>query len=169
MVRIKNKLKMHLPTSHMNVDQLISKIKIAFLFADNPNKAKIKSQFDLLNKIKSMDEELKILKSKKFKVVSDAKNIKSVFVTFQRIRDKKFFMEVFKYNLMLKFPCCRYSKKNPRALDGQILFAEEPPQPININWENYSYTTKQKQFRRALSWSFYVLMYFIRKSYFVLN
>jgi hypothetical protein len=143
MIKIKNKLKMDkLPTSHVNVDELITKLKATVLFADAYAKKQIKSQFGLLNKIKDMDEELKLLKSKKFKVIHDAKNIKSIFVTFQRIKDRRYFMEVFKYNLILKLPCCRFSKKSQRALNGRILFAEEPPQPININWENYSYTTK---------------------------
>jgi hypothetical protein len=142
MIKIQNRLKMKLPTSHMNVDELITKLKTSILFADAYAKKKIKAQFGMLNKIKEMDEELKSLKSKKFKIIHDANDIKSVFVTFQRIKDCKFFMEVFKYNMILKFPCCRFSKKNPRAMNGRILFAEEPPQPININWENYSYTTK---------------------------
>ena len=127
---------------HMNVDELIKKLKITVLIADAYTKKKIKDQFGLLNKIKEMEQELKSLKSKKFKVIHDTKNIKSIFVTFQRIKDRKFFMEVFKYKVILKFPCCRFSKTSKRALNGRILFAEEPPQPININWENYSYTTK---------------------------
>lgn len=127
MIKIKNKLKMDLPTSHMNVDTLLTKIKMSILFADAYAKKLIKSQYGMLNKIKEMDEELKVLKSKKFKVIHDAKNIKSIFVTFQRIKDRKFFMEVFKYSIRLKFPCCRFSKKSNRALSGRILFAEEPP------------------------------------------
>ena len=111
----------------MNIDVFINKLKTSILFADEFGKQRIREQFGLLNKIKEMDKQLKLLKSKKFKVITENKRIKSIFVTFQRIKDRKFFMEVFKYKMILKFPCCRYSKKSKRALGGRILFAEEPP------------------------------------------
>lgn len=72
MIKIEKKLKLNLPTGHMNVDTLISKLKTSILFADAFAKKRIKDQFALLSKIKEMDEELKTLKSKKFKVINDA-------------------------------------------------------------------------------------------------
>lgn len=82
MIKIQNTLKINLPTSHLNVDNLISKLKTSILFADEHAKKRIKSQFGLLKKLKEMDNELKAMKSKKFKVIHDTKNIKSAFVTF---------------------------------------------------------------------------------------
>lgn len=55
------------------------------------------------------------------------------------------------------------SKKEQR-IDGwrKMIYASKAPQPININWENYSYKGWTKFRRRLISWGIYVFLYILR-------
>ena len=91
------------------------------------------------------------------KIEEDDEGVKDVFVTFARIKDAKYFEEKFKKTLPLFFQeifCCKKNKAQ--------LYAKQAPSPININWRNYSYSFRNKFFRRVLSWFIYSLLYLIR-------
>jgi hypothetical protein len=43
--------------------------------------------------------------------------------------------------------------------------AEDPPEPINIRWENMTYTGKNKFFRRSFSWCLTIILFLICKRF----
>ena len=167
MIKIKNSLKMSLlPTSHMKVDEFQKKLTTAVVFADIEAKKRIKSQFKLLGKIKILNERMKKVKAELFKVSSESDNIKSMFVTFQRIKDKQFFQALLVRgwkHFLKQLNCFAEGDLTRVTLDQEKIYAEEPPQPININWENYSHSTKDKIERRFCSWTLYIILYLLRK------
>ena len=89
--------------------------------------------------------------------------IKAVFVTFQRIADKKNFEKILRWkfgHLLMKISL---TKKNQMILSGQHMYVERPPLPININWKSFGYSDNEKFVRRFLSGTVYVLLYVISK------
>ena len=165
MIKIKDRLKMdHLPTGHMNISKFQAQLQTSILFADEEQKKLIRSQFKMLEKIKQISKHLNGLKTQIFKVSKESVGIKSVFITFQRIRHKKFFQKVMRKSFLSR---CR-KKKWDLWMDRKILYATEAPQPINIRWMNYSYSQRQKRRRRILSWSVYLILYIIRKAIFLI-
>ena len=175
MVKIKDKLKLdYLPTSHMNIEEFQTKLQMAVIFASPEAKKRIKSQYYLLEKIKQISNNLNRIKTQIYKVASESKKIKSVFVTFQRINHKEFFQKRFVFSWIHrveKVIPCLFRRKEDEAMriDGKLIYAVEPPQPINIIWNNYSYSVRNKILRRLFSWSVYILLYILRKNLKYLN
>lgn len=164
MIKVKKNLKMDLPTSHMFVEKFQNKLKTAIVFSNKDGKKRIKNQYKHLEQIKFLNQELNRVKTKLFKIVNESDDIKSVFITFQTINDRKFFKGILDYtwtHRCKKLKCCK-KKKIEDMFNEEFVYAEEPPQPININWENYSYVGREKAERRILSWVIYILMYLIR-------
>jgi hypothetical protein len=57
-------------------------------------------------------------------------------------------------------------KRNELLSNDKLIYATAPSMPLNIKWQNYSYSTTEKFFRRFFSWFLYILLYTIRKVFF---
>lgn len=108
----------------------------------------MKIQFDIL------DSQLKIeqLKEKKRK-------IKSVFITFDKRSKRTTFSRLLPKSILHnKLQCFKKFK-----IKGYSIFVKNPPDPININWKNFNLRAKNKFARRCISWSIFVILFYIRK------
>lgn len=160
MIKIRDQTHLkNLPTSYLNVTEFSNKLKTAFVFANPENKKKIKAQFKILKDIELLNKNLKNIKQQIFKAGTRSVNIKSAFVTFQNLQDRDLFLEILKER---KFCFCQ-KKRKELMIGNKMVFAKNAPQPININWENYSYKGRVKLRRRLTSWGVYILLYILRR------
>lgn len=148
----------NLPTRYVNVTKFINQLKTAYLFAGEEQKRKIKEQFKILNKLEQLNKDLTMIKQQIFKVGTQSSNIKSAFVTFQNAKDRDLFLKILKKR---RWSCC-LKKRKELMIEDKVIYAEPAPQPVNINWENYSYKGWVKIRRRILSWGTYILLYLLR-------
>jgi hypothetical protein len=126
-------------------------------------KLKKREKLKTLIEIKKAIEKMNILKQEVHKASQDKTVSGSVFITFQRTKDRDFFKHLLKFkfsHLLSKF--LRQKKATMSAID-RLIYTEEPPLPQSVKWKNYSYSAKQKFFRRILSWTVYILLYSLRK------
>lgn len=163
-IYIKEKSKVPMPNSKkLNITKLVNKIRMAFIFANKKDKKKIKYTFQVLKRVERLNSMLNKIDEKIHKENKQSKEIKGVFITFQTTKDRKFFYNLLEYSWNHRFRRC-LKKSQGFYIGGNMIYASKPPQPININWKNYSYPFWEKVKRRVVSWSVYFLLYLLRKS-----
>lgn len=89
-------------------------------------------------------------------------SVHRAFITFDTIENKNLFVKNLRTSSCQR--CCM-SKKNKnfdlRIFGGKVLNVTAPAQPINIKWENMTYTGKSKHTRRWISWLLTILLFLI--------
>lgn len=146
----------------LDVIKLMGKIKLLLFFMKKEKKKELKKCYKLLEKIKKLQKKLDKINQKIHKEKTLSKEIKSVFVTFQTSKDRYFFYDLLGYSWSHRFRKC-LKKNQGFFLGNKMIYAKKPPQPVNINWKNYSLRKNKKLKRRLLSWSVYILLYLLRK------
>ena len=150
--------------SRLNLAEFSEKIKLAYNFASVKRKKELAQQFKLVKKIRNLVKKEDNLKSMIHKTSKESMGMKSAFVTFQRIKHKNYFKKMMrkgcKHRLFKSFGWCKDEKL---LIGDRMIYAVEPPEPINVVWSNYSYSNRAKLLRRILSWTIYIALYSIRK------
>lgn len=87
------------------------------------------------------------------------RKIKSVFITFNQRSTRTTFSRLLPKSILHnKLQCFKKFK-----IKGYSVYIKNPPDPININWKNFNLKTKSKLMRRCISWSIFVIVFYIRK------
>ena len=167
MIDLKDQLeqKFQLKIKHLSVQEFNIKLTLATKFASKKRKKELRYSLKLLKKIQTLRAKEKNTLSLIHKLSKESTGMKSVFVTFQRIKHKQYFLKMMKKRLY-RYRLYKHMnlKRDQRLIIGnRMLYALEPPEPINVIWENYSYSERNKLARRIISWIIYVILYLVRK------
>lgn len=152
-----------LPKCYINLTQFTNALKTAIIFADPKTKKKIKKDFRILRRVETLDKSLKKIKQQIFKEMTQSSDINSAFVTFQNLKDRDLFFDLLKER---RCSCCM-KKRKEFTIGGKVVIAKKAPQPVNINWENYSYKGWVRLRRVFFSWGVYVLLYILRNFFLI--
>ena len=158
------KTKYGMNVKFLRLQDFKTKLSLAYNFANAERKKDLAVDIKLLKKIQNLMTKEKNILSLIHKVSKESKGMKSVFVTFQRIKHKNYFLQMMKKTFRHRLYKFINIKRDKRLmLEDRMLYAVEPPEPINVIWQNYSYSGRNKVVRRILSWIIYVVLYLVRK------
>lgn len=153
--------------SHLNLTKTVSEFNKEIEKENDKIKiSTLNKKIKLLQKIEILNKMTHEIKSKIHKVSMKEHKIKSVFVTFHRIRHRNLFLELIPKQFGHFISKFNKKKRENMMKEDKLVYAEVPPLPSNIKWKNYNYSSSQKFIRRVGVWSGYILMFGIRKKKF---
>ena len=168
LLKYKQKRSSKFDRNQMDVEKEISHLSERIVTCnDGKEEKKLREQLSLLYQIKAEQEKLNKIKQQMYKESCKKSTIECVFVTFQRIKDRNFFLELLKRNSSHYWAEFSKKKKDELLRDDKLIYAKAPSMPLNIKWHNYSYGGTEKFLRRLMSWFVYILLYMIRKFQFL--
>ena len=137
------------------------------------NQASLKSCIHVLKKIEEDQERMAVLRQR-YDELRVSQTVNKVIVVFKTIKLKKFFEKVKSKNFCQTLFCCcqklsmrssssSINKKQRLIQEIERLYFVECSAPVNINWMSSTDSILAKFLRRALSWTTYFILYFLRK------
>lgn len=169
MIIYQNTPGVNLKSPHLNVTKTIKDDKQALKKLTNPKETEVlQKKIELLENIEKLIEKINDLKSKIHKVSTGEHKIKSVFITFQRIKHRNMFLKLLPKTSFHLLSKVSEEQRQKLIEEDKLIYAEVPPLPSNIKWKNYNYTTTQKTLRRVGIWGIYILVFCIRMALFLL-
>lgn len=152
-----------LESSHLNLTK--EKEKLEEDIKRTKNKGIIldlAKRIKMLTQIEALSKKVKTLKPEIHKVMTKEHKIKSVFVTFHKIKHRNMFLNLLSKNFSHLLQKFNREKEQKLLEEDKLVYAEEPPLPSNIKWKNYNLSSCEKFTRRLGIWSVYILMFVIR-------
>ena len=128
--------------NQMNVESEIWQLSNKIIATNSlESEQRMREEMALLHKIKIEQQILNKIKQKMHIESQNQSRIECIFITFQRIKDRNFFLELLAWNL--SHVISKFSKKKQlRLLEGdELIYASIPAIPSNMKWHNYSYSS----------------------------
>lgn len=126
-----------------------------------------KSANKIFKKLLKFAKKKKDAIKRKLLLVKEKTKVLRAFVTFDTIEHKNTFVKNMRTSSCQR--CCFNKKKKEfdlKLFESKVLKVTEPPQPINIKWENMTYTGKAKLTRRCISWFLTITLFLICMKYY---
>ena len=152
-------------TAHLDVyrqeDRLINKIVRC---EETQKEVFYRKKLKILHRIEDQQKAINRLKQKIYLSQKNHSSIGCVFVTFQRIKDRQFFLNLLSFDFDHFLASCSKARREKLEKEGRLIYSRSPPLPQNIKWKNYSFRTGDKFLRRLCSWSLFFVLYSVRKA-----
>ena len=116
---------------------------------------------------------METLETKIKEIKKTTNGFKSVFVTFETREQKEAFLTLLP-RTRVQVQCWKFSKifkcgKYFMHVNNSYIYADDPPEPVNINWKNFNMSLYEKNIRRLISFAIFIGTLLIRKKAELLN